>query len=139
MTNYAATDADRTLGKIIKDLTADITMLFRSEMELLKLEIRDTLAKLGEGTALLTIALFLGVFGIASLLVTITLGLVALGVPAWVSSLIVTIVLFAATGGLAVLGLKKYKAVRFVPTDSVEHIKADIETLKADIARVRSR
>jgi uncharacterized membrane protein YqjE len=139
MTNYTATDTDRTLGKIIKDLTADITMLFRSEIELLKLEIKDMLAKLGEGTALLTVALFLGVFGIASLLVTITLGLVALGVPAWVSSLIVTVVLFAATGGLAVMGIKKYKAVRFVPTHSVEHIKADIETLKADIARVRSR
>jgi hypothetical protein len=139
MTNYAATDADRTLGQIIKDLTADITALFRSEIALLKLEIRDMFAKLGGGTALLTIALFLGLFGLAFLFVTITLGLIALGVPAWVSALIVTVVLFAGAGGLAIMGKKKFAAVKFVPTESVEHIKSDIETLKADIARVRSR
>lgn len=139
MTNYAATDADRTLGQIIKDLTADITALFRSEIALLKLEIRDMFAKLGGGTALLTIALFLGLFGLAFLFVTITLGLIALGVPAWVSALIVTVVLFAGAGVLAVMGKKKFAAVKFVPTESVEHIKSDIETLKADIARVRSR
>ena len=91
------------------------------------------------GTALLTIALFLGLFGLAFLLVTITLGLVALGVPAWVSALIVTVVLFAGAGVLAMMGKKKFAAVKFVPTESVEHIKSDIETLKADIARVRSR
>jgi Putative Actinobacterial Holin-X, holin superfamily III len=139
MTNYAATDADRTLGQIIKDLTADITALFRSEIALLKLEIRDMFAKLGGGTALLTIALFLGLFGLAFLFVTITLGLIALGVPAWVSTLIVTVVLFAGAGVLAIMGKKKFAAVKFVPTESVEHIKSDIETLKADIARVRSR
>lgn len=139
MTNYAATDADRTLGQIIKDLTADITALFRSEIALLKLEIRDMFAKLGGGTALLTIALFLGLFGLAFLFVTITLGLIALGVPAWVSALIVTVVLFAGAGVLAIMGKKKFAAVKFMPTESVEHIKSDIETLKADIARVRSR
>jgi len=139
MTNYAATDADRTLGQIIKDLTADITALFRSEIALFKLEIRDMFAKLGGGTALLTIALFLGLFGLAFLFVTITLGLIALGVPAWVSALIVTVVLFAGAGVLAIMGKKKFAAVKFMPTESVEHIKSDIETLKADIARVRSR
>jgi uncharacterized membrane protein YqjE len=139
MTNYATTDADRTLGKIIKDLTADITMLFRSEIALLKLEIRDMFAKLGGGTVLLTIALFLGLFGLAFLFVTITLGLIALGVPAWVSALIVTVALFAGAGVLTMMGKKKFAAVKFVPTESVEHIKSDIETLKADISRVRSR
>ena len=40
---------------------------------------------------------------------------------------------------LAFLGKKKFEQVRFVPTESVEQIKTDIETIKADIARVRSR
>jgi uncharacterized membrane protein YqjE len=139
MTNDSTSDADRTLGQIIKDLTTDITMLFRSEIALLKLEIRDMFAKLGGGTALITIALFLALFGLAFLFVTITLGLIALGIPAWVSSLIVSVVLFAGAGAAAVMGKKKFAAVKFVPTESVEHIKSDIESLKADIARVRSR
>jgi fatty acid desaturase len=137
MTNFPETE--RTLGRIIKDLTADLSTLFRSEIALLKLEIKDTFTKLGSGAALFAGALFLALIGLAFLFVTITLGLVALGVPAWVSSLIVMILLFAGAGVLAMLGKKKIEAVKFVPDESIEHIKSDIESIKADIARVRSR
>ena len=133
------TESERSLGTIIKDLTADLSMLFRSEIALLKLELKEAAAKLGVGAALLGGALFLGLIGIAFLFVTITLGLVALGVPAWLSSLIVTVVLFAAAGVLALLGKKKLEDVDFVPNQAIEHIKSDIDALKADVARVRSR
>jgi hypothetical protein len=139
MSNFTATEADRSLGKIVKDLTADVSTLFRSEIALLKLEIKDMVAKLGGGAAMFAGALFLALVGLAFLFVTLVLGLVALGVPAWLSSLIVTIVLFVAAGVLAMMGKKKFAAVKFVPNESVQHIKADIETLKADIARARSR
>jgi hypothetical protein len=138
MSQYSATE-DRSLGTIIKDLTADFSTLFRSEVALLKLEVKDTVAKLGGGTAMFAAAVFLAIFGAAFLFVTITLGLVALGVPAWVSSLIVTVVLFAAAGLLAFLGKKKFEAVNFVPNKVVEQIRTDIESIKADISRVRSR
>ena len=139
MSNYTATETERTLGTIIKELTADFSTLFRSEIALLKLEVKDTVGKLGGGAALLGAAVFLAIFGAAFLFVTVVLGLVALGVPAWVSSLIVTVVLFGVAGVLALLGKKKFAAVKFVPTESVEQIKADIDSIKADIARVRSR
>ncbi|HEV7920850.1 MAG TPA: phage holin family protein [Thermoanaerobaculia bacterium] len=135
--NYA-TD-DRSLGNIIKDLTADFSTLFRSEIALLKLEIKDTVAKLGGGAAMFAGAAALAIFGLGFLFVTITLGLVALGVPAWLSSLIVTIALFALAGVLAMMGKKKFAAVQFVPNQSIEQIKSDIETIKADVARVRSK
>ncbi len=137
MSNY--TDADRTIGTIIKDLTADISMLIRSEIALLKLELKDAAAKLGGGAGMLAAALFLGLIGLAFLFVTITLGMVALGLPAWLSSLIVTVVLFLAAGILVMLGKKKLAGVNFVPSESIEHIKTDIDTLKADVARARSR
>lgn len=136
MSQYTATGPERTLGTIIKELTSDFSTLFRSEVALLKLEVRDTVAKLGGGAALVGGAVFLAIFGAAFLFVTITLGLVALGVPAWLSSLIVTLVLFAAAALLAFMGKKKFAAVKFVPSDSVQHIKADIESITS---RVRSR
>jgi uncharacterized membrane protein YqjE len=139
MSNYTATDPDRSLGTIIKDLTADISMLMRSEIALLKLELKESVAKLGTGGAMMGAALFLALFGLAFLFVTITLGLVALGVPAWLSSLIVTIVLFIAAGILVMLGKKKLAGVNLVPNDSIEHLKGDLDVLKADVARVRSR
>ena len=47
MINYTATDSERTLGTIFKDLTADLSMLFRSEIALLKLELQEAVTKLG--------------------------------------------------------------------------------------------
>jgi uncharacterized membrane protein YqjE len=139
MSNYTATESERSLGTIIKDLTADLSNLFRSEIALLKLELKESAAKLGGGAALLAAALFLGLFGLAFLFVTITLGLVALGVPAWLSSLIVTVVLLAAAGILVMMGKKKLQGVNFVPTESIDHIRGDLDSLKADVARVRNR
>src|SRR3954465_15195824 len=116
---------DRSIGQIIKDLTADLTTLFRSEIALLKLEVKDTVAKLGGGSAMFAAAAFLAIFGLGFLFVTIVLGLVRLGVPAWVSTLIVTIVLFAAAGVLAMMGKKKFAQVNFVPEESVRQFKTD--------------
>ena len=137
-THFASSD-NRSLGQIVKELTADISTLFRSEIALLKLEIKDTVAKLGGGAAMFAGAAFVALFGLAFLFVTITLGLVALGVPAWVSSLIVTVVLCVVAGVLALMGKKKFAQVNFVPNESVQQIKADVEAIKADFQRVRSK
>lgn len=137
MSNFAA--SDRSLGQIIKDLTADFSTLFRSEIALLKLEVKDTVVKLGGGIGMFAGALVMALCGIAFLFVTIVLALVALGIPAWLSSLIVTLLLFAGAAVLALLGKKKFSAVKFVPAQSVENIKADVESIKSDISRVRSR
>jgi Putative Actinobacterial Holin-X, holin superfamily III len=133
------TDSERSLGTIVKELMADISTLFRSEIALLKFEFKELAAKLGGGSAMFAGALFLAIFGIGFLFVTLVLGLVALHVPAWISTLIVTILLFAAAGVLAFLGKKKIAAAEFMPTKSVEQIKSDIETIKSDIARIRNR
>ncbi len=139
MSNYTATDRERSLGTIVKELTADFSNLFRNEIALLKLELKESAAKLSGGAALMAAALFLALIGLAFLFVTITLGLVALGVPAWLSSLIVTVALFAAAGVLVLMGKKKLESVNFVPTESIEHIRGDLDALKADVARVRNR
>lgn len=139
MSNYTAGEAERSLGTIIKDLTADLSMLFRSEIELLKLELKESASKLGSGAAMMAGAVFLGLIGLAFLFVTITLGMIALGAPPWLSSLIVTVVLFVAAGVLVLLGKKKLQDVNFVPNESIEHIRTDIDTIKADVARARNR
>jgi uncharacterized membrane protein YqjE len=133
-----ATDTDRSIGTIVKGLMENISTLFRSEIALLKWELKDTAAKLGTGAGMFAGAAFVALFGLAFLFVTIMLVLVRLGVPAWLSALIVTVVLFAVAGVLAILGKKKFAATEFVPRQSVDQIKSDIETIKSDIARVRS-
>jgi uncharacterized membrane protein YqjE len=137
--NTAETDSERSFGTIVKELTEDITTLFRGEIALLKLEVKDTVAKLGGGIGLFAGALFVGLFGLAFLFVTIMLVLVRLGVPAWLSALIVTVALLVAAGVMALMGKKKFAAVQFVPSKSIESIKTDIDAIKADIAQARSK
>ncbi|HXH91563.1 MAG TPA: phage holin family protein [Thermoanaerobaculia bacterium] len=137
--NSSETDTDRSLGTIIKELTEDITTLFRGEIALLKLEVKDTVAKLGGGIGLFAGAVFVALFGLAFLFVTIMLVLVRLGVPAWLSALIVTVVLFATATVLGLMGKKKFAAVEFVPSKSIESIKADVESIKSDIAQARGK
>jgi uncharacterized membrane protein YqjE len=139
MSNFSATESERSLGTIIKDLTTDLSNLFRSEIALLKLELKESVTKLGTGGAMMGAAVFLGLVGLAFLFVTITLGMIALGLPPWLSSLIVTVVLFVAAGVLVMMGKKKLQGVNFVPSESIDHIKGDLDSLKADVARVRSR
>ena len=134
-----ATESDRSIGTIVKELMENISTLFRGEIALLKWELKDTAAKLGTGAGLFAGAAFVALFGLAFLFVTILLVLIRIGVPAWLSALIVTMVLFAVAGALAFMGRKKFAAAQFVPKESVEQIKSDIETIKSDIARVRSR
>lgn len=131
--NASETDSERTLGTIVKELTADITTLFRGEIALLKLEVKDTVAKLGGGIGLFAGAVFTALLALAFLFVTVLLVLIRLGVPAWLSALIVTVVLLATAGALAWMGKKKFAAVQFVPSKSIESIRTDIESIKADI------
>lgn len=133
------TESSKSIGTIVKELMENISALFRSEIALLKWELKDTLAKVGTGAGLFAGAAFIAFFGLAFFFVTIVLGLVAIGVPAWLSSLIVTVLLFVVAGVLAMLGKKKFAAAQFMPTESVDQIKSDIHTIKADIERVRSR
>src|SRR5207245_5619609 len=99
-----ATEADRSIGTIVKELMEHISALFRSEIALLKWELKDTATKLGTGAAMFAGAAFVAVFGVGFLFVTILLVLVRLGIPAWVSALIVTVVLFVVARALAVSG-----------------------------------
>jgi hypothetical protein len=133
------TEGGKTIGTIVKELMENISTLFRSEIALLKWELKDTFAKVGTGAGLFAGAAFVAIFGVAFLFVTILLVLVRIGVPAWLSALIVTIVLFVVAGVLAMIGKKKFAAAQFVPKESVEQIKSDINTIKSDIERVRSR
>src|ERR1700687_1010749 len=103
-----ATDTDLSIRTIVKELIENISTLFRSEIALHKWELKDTAANLGGGAALFAGAVCVAIFGLGFLFVTIVLGLVALGVPPWLSALIVTVVLFVTAGVLALLGKKKF-------------------------------
>jgi uncharacterized membrane protein len=136
-TNQNTTE-DRSLGTIVRGLTEDFSTLFRSEVALAKLELKQAVSKLGGGIGLFAGALFCGLFGLILLLVTLIL-VIAIWIPAWAATLIIAVLLFLVTGVLVMMGKKKFSGVQFIPTETVSSVKADVEAIKGDIARVRSR
>jgi hypothetical protein len=128
---------DRSLGAIVRDLTQDLSTLFRSEVALAKLEVKQAIAAVGGVAAMFAGALVLGLLAAALLFVTAVLGLVEIGVPAWLSTLIVAVVLLVLAGTLVFMGKKKMAKVEFKPSAAVESIKTDISTIKSEIRRAK--
>lgn len=112
-------------------------MLFRSEIALAKLELKQAIAAIGGVGALFAAALFCALVGVALLFVTGILAL-ALVMPAWLATLIVAVTALALAGGLVLAGRKKMATVDFKPSAAVESIKADIREIKSEIRRARA-
>lgn len=127
---------EKTLGSLVKDLAEDLSTLVRSEVALAKLEIRQTAANVGKVGALFAAALFCVLFALAFLLVTAVLALATVIQP-WLSALIVAVALLIAAGVLGFLGKSGLEKIELVPTSSIESVKADVQSIKAELSRAR--
>jgi uncharacterized membrane protein YqjE len=131
-----ATDpADASTGQLISRLTEQISTLVRSEARLAQVEVTQKAKRLGVGAGLFGGAGLVAFFGLATLITTAVLAL-ALVLPAWLAALIVTVVLFAVAGILALIGKKDVEKARPpLPTEAIAGVQADIATVKQGIAR----
>lgn len=123
---------------LVRGLLEDISTLFRSEIALAKIEIRQAIAGVGGVAALFALALVFALIGVAFIMVTIVLVL-ALFMPAWAASLIVAVVLFglAALAGWA--GKKRLEATEFAPMGAIRGMKEDVDLIRSELQRTRGR
>jgi type IV secretory pathway TrbD component len=121
---------ERGMGDLVKELSGQVSVLMRQEIELARTEATEKAKKAGVGAGML------GGAGVAALLMlgalTAFLILVlALALPNWAAALIVTGVWAVVAGVLALLGREKVREVRTpVPKKTVETMKEDVEWLK---------
>jgi uncharacterized membrane protein YqjE len=118
----------QTAGDLLSGIAQDASRLVRLEIELAKQEITE-LAKskavaLGMGALALVLALFLVPF----ILLTI-FELLAVWMPRWVSALVVTIVIAAASAGIFLFAKKKLEG-QFVPERTVASVKESLQWAK---------
>jgi uncharacterized membrane protein YqjE len=122
-------------GQLISDLTSQISQLVRDEARLAQVEMTQKAKRLGIGAGLFGGAGLFAFFGLAAL---ITTGILALDLvlPAWLAALIVTVLLFAVAGVLALIGKKDVqKGSPPVPTEAIESTKTDVQTVKESARR----
>ncbi|HEY7016485.1 MAG TPA: phage holin family protein [Streptosporangiaceae bacterium] len=102
---------DQSIGNLVSLAISDVSKLFKAELDLAKIELKDDLRRVGIGGALLGIAAFVGCLILVLLCFAYAYGLIAAGIWAWAAFLIVagTCVLLAA---LAVLiGYLKFRRI----------------------------
>lgn len=124
---------EKSLGALARELSEDLSTLVRSEIALAKLELKQTAVALGATSAFFALALLCALCGTVFIFVTIVLAL-ALVVPAWLSALIVAVVLFAAAAGLGLLAWKKVRTVKFLPEETIGQVKTDIASIRSGLS-----
>ncbi len=125
---------DPTLGALVHDMTEQMSTLVRDEMRLAQAEMTQKGKAAGLGIGLFGGAGLVALYGVGTLIATVILAL-ALAVPPWVSALIVTVVLFAVAGVLALVGKKNVaQATPAKPEQAIAGLKEDIATVKGERA-----
>ncbi|MGY1691741.1 phage holin family protein [Geodermatophilus sp. SYSU D01105] len=126
---------DASTGQLIGQLTEQISRLVRDEARLAQAEVTQKAKRLGVGAGLFGGAGLFAFLGTAALVATAIL-LLDLALPAWAAALIVTVVLFAVAGVLALIGKKDVqKATPPVPTEAIASTRTDIATVKESARR----
>lgn len=133
-----ARQTDKPVGAIVHELTASVTTLMRTELELAKSEMRDSMAKMTAAGAMFGAAAVLGVFALAVLL---TAGVLALSMvlQPWAAAVIVGVVLLIGAGVLAMVGRKKAANASIVPQRTLESVRTDVDVVKRELAAVKER
>lgn len=121
--------SERSLGTLFKELTHDLSTLFRSEIALAKLEMKRAVTRLGIGGVFFLLAACCAM-GASVLLVVVAILVLALWLPAWAATLIIAVLMLITAALFAFLGRKKMQNLEMKPEATIENVKADIQTLK---------
>jgi len=122
---------DASVAELLKQLSEQTSRLVRQEMELAKAELQVKGKRAGIGAGMFGGAGIFGLYAVGALTATAILGL-ATAVAAWLAALIVTVVLGAIAGVLALQGKQKVEqATPPVPEQATESVKEDVQYTKS--------
>jgi uncharacterized membrane protein YqjE len=121
--------AETSVGELIGNISDDLSQLFRQEVELAKVELKQEATKAGKAAGMLGVAGFAGYLAVVLLSFAIVFGLANVMDAGW-AALIVAVVWAAVGGVLYANGRKKLKTVDPVPHRTVDTLKEDAQWLK---------
>jgi hypothetical protein len=122
--------ADRSLGDLFSDLTGQIVTLVRQEITLARTELGQTATKVGKDIGFLAVGGMVIYAGFLALLATIVIVLGTIGLPWWLSALIVGLVVSGIGYFLIRRGLDALKKQNFAPQKTIDTLKEDVEWAK---------
>jgi Putative Actinobacterial Holin-X, holin superfamily III len=128
------TASEAQFAELVKQISEQTSRLARQEVELAKAELAVKGKRAGLGAGMFGGAGVLGLYAVGSLCAAAILGL-ATAIAAWLSALIVAVILGGFAGALALQGRTKVQqATPPVPERAADSVKADVQ-----VARTRAQ
>jgi hypothetical protein len=127
---------DRSLGELVSQLSEQTSRLVRQEVELAKVEIKNSAKHAGIGAGLFSAAGLLSAYAVAVLIAT---GIIALdlAMPLWLAALIVGVALAAAAAVAAAVGKSQVERATPVADRAIETAKEDVQEIKEAVRHDR--
>jgi uncharacterized membrane protein YqjE len=123
----------RSTAELVKLAAEQVSTLVRDELKLAQVELTEKGKRAKVGAGMFGGAGVIALYGVGAVLAAVIIALAAV-MPAWLSALLVGVVLLAVAGLLALFGKKQVsKATPPVPQDAVASLKADIDTVTYSI------
>lgn len=124
----------RSLFSLIGSIPSQLSELIRSELDQLKTELLRKLKHAGIGIGLFLGAAVVAVFAVGVFVAAAIMGL-AVVLPAWLSALIVGIVLLVIVGVLILLGVKEMKKGSPEPKETIASVQKDVRVIRGTAKR----
>ena len=129
----AEQQGERSLGELFGDLARDTGTLVRQEVELANVEMTQKAARVGKDLGFLVAGGAVAYAGFLALIAAIAIGLGELGVPWWLATLLVALIVGGIGGFLVMRGLNALKRETIVPERTVQTLKEDAAWAKEQV------
>jgi len=124
---------ERSLGDPFSDLSRETTTLVRQEVQLAKAELTQSATEAARGIGMLVAGGAVAYAGLLFLLLAIVYGLIEAGWDAWLSALVVGLVVVAIGAILVLRARESLKPANLAPRRTIETLKEDQEWAKDQI------
>lgn len=129
--------SEASVAELVKQLSEQSSRLARQEVELAKAELAVKGKRAGIGGGMFGGAGMFGFYALGALVAAAILAL-SLAVTGWLAALIITVVLAAIAGVLALQGKRKVQeATPPVPEQATESVKEDVQWAKTRAQQAR--
>lgn len=120
-----------SIGELFADLSRDTATLIRQQMELARVELSDRFSRLGKSLGQVVVGGAVATGGLLSIVAGIVLAVAALGVPAWISALVVGAALALLGYALARQAITSMGREDMTPRATVQTLKESAEWVKS--------
>ncbi len=124
---------ERSLSELLSEMSNELSVLFRKEVELIKVETKDSVSQAAKAGALLGAVAVGGLFALLLLAMAAAFGLAEV-MATGLAFLIVGLVFLVVAGVAFTMARKKLAEVK-PPEQAIATIKEDVEVAKSSIQR----